>query len=60
MSKWIADLHALGYANATITSIVKLLSMILTDAADGAGATSQTTLSRVEPPPSRLYSDPVR
>ncbi|PWK83224.1 integrase-like protein [Lentzea atacamensis] len=34
VNKWIADLHALGYANSTIAGIVKLLSMILTDAAD--------------------------
>jgi hypothetical protein len=34
VNKWIADLHTLGYANSTITGIVKLLSMILTDAAD--------------------------
>ncbi|WP_051796074.1 hypothetical protein [Kibdelosporangium aridum] len=34
INRWIIDLHALGYANTTIASILKLLSMILTDAAD--------------------------
>ena len=34
VNKWITDLHALGYANSTTAGIVKLLSMILTDAAD--------------------------
>jgi integrase len=34
INRWIIDLRALGYANTTVASIVKLLSMILTDAAD--------------------------
>jgi len=34
VNRWIADLHRLGYATSTIAGIVKLLSMILTDAAD--------------------------
>src|SRR4051812_30307184 len=34
VNKWISDLRQLGYANATVATIVKVLSMILTDAAD--------------------------
>ncbi|MDX8036015.1 hypothetical protein SK803_37965 [Lentzea sp. BCCO 10_0856] len=34
MNKWIADLRRLGYANTTVATVVKVLSMILTDAAD--------------------------
>jgi integrase len=34
VNKWIADLRQLGYANTTVATIVKVLSMILTDAAD--------------------------
>ncbi|MCP3798474.1 site-specific integrase [Allokutzneria sp. A3M-2-11 16] len=34
INKWIIDLRQLGYANTTIASIIKLLSMILTDATD--------------------------
>jgi hypothetical protein len=34
INTWIIDLRQLGYANTTIASIIKLLSMILTDAAD--------------------------
>lgn len=34
VNKWIADLHQLGYANSTVATIIKVLSMSLTDAAD--------------------------
>jgi integrase len=34
VNKWISDLRQLGYANTTVATIVKVLSMILTDAAD--------------------------
>ena len=34
VTKWISDLRQLGYANTTVATIVKVLSMILTDAAD--------------------------
>jgi integrase len=34
VTKWINNLHRLGYAPTTVASIVKLLSMMLTDAAD--------------------------
>lgn len=33
VNKWIADLRQLGYANSTVATIIKVLSMILTDAA---------------------------
>ncbi|TWP47967.1 tyrosine-type recombinase/integrase [Lentzea tibetensis] len=34
VNKWISDLRQLDYTNTTIATIVKVLSMILTDAAD--------------------------
>jgi integrase len=34
VNKWISDLRQLGYANTTVATIVKVFSMILTDAAD--------------------------
>ncbi len=34
VNKWISDLRQLGYANITVATIVKVLSMIFTDAAD--------------------------
>jgi integrase len=34
VNKWISDLRQLGYANTTVATIIKVLSMILTDAAD--------------------------
>jgi hypothetical protein len=34
VNKWISDLRQLGYANTTVATIIKVLSMILTDAID--------------------------
>ena len=34
VNKWTSDLHQLGYANTTVATIIKVLSMILTDAVD--------------------------
>ncbi|SDP26854.1 tyrosine-type recombinase/integrase [Lentzea jiangxiensis] len=34
MNKWISDLRQLGYANTTVATVIKVLSMILTDAVD--------------------------